>query len=371
MPYGRHELGGLPPEILDDPIHMGVCLDDICHPTSLHTLEGAQVVAPEHVWVTPENYSISKGNTAGAARVVGPYLEIDMIITDPETIRGIEAKEIGEISAGYHADSVFENGDLDGNPYCARQVGIKFNHIAIIPFSTGRAGEDVRILNSKSITNKGEHDMSDVKQVRVRLRNTGRYVNVDEEAAAALGAEEEASTAAEGVSGSKLEELMAQVEGLNAQIAALQAEAEEGKGELSVYKEKLDELLSTEAIEHAAEGMMAEQSDADEIIENAALCNEDGKEMDEEQKKEFKNSCKKLHGTKLHTAILTATGMRVENMSPEAMSGAFRAQLSFAQSGRSKTAPVVAGAKLMNKGTSVETKAVGTQRTALERLGFK
>jgi hypothetical protein len=93
--------------------------------------------------------------------------------------------------------------------------------------------------------------------------------------------------------------------------------------------------------------------------------------MDEEQKKEFKNSCKKLHGTKLHTAILTATGMRVENMSPEAMSGAFRAQLSFAQSGRSKTAPVVAGAKLMNKGTSVETKAVGTQRTALERLGFK
>lgn len=213
----------------------------------------------------------------------------------------------------------------------------------------------------------------DVKIVRVRLGNTGKFVNTDEEGAAAIVAEEQASkeavVEAEAGSGKKLEELMTQVEDLNAQIAALQAEAEEGKGELSVYKEKLDELLSTEAIEQAAEGMVAESAEAEEIIENAAIVNEKGEE-DESEKEKVMNSLKGLHGTRLHSAVLTAVGVKVENMSPEAIRGAFKAQHQITNAMRGKK--TVVGAKLMNSMTpNQQTITQPVVRTSRERLGFK
>ena len=196
--------------------------------------------------------------------------------------------------------------------------------------------------------------------VRVKLRN-GKFVNTDEEGAAAIEANDTAVAETEAGSGKKLEELMSEVESLNAQIAELQASAEEGKGELSVYKEKLDQLLSDETIEHAAEAMIQETGEADEIIENT---------IPEDKKEEIKNSLKGLHGAKLHTAVLSACGVKVENMSPEALTGAFKAQHQICNTFRKTT---VAGAKLMNsmsqKSTTVNAKA--NTRTSAERLGLK
>ena len=196
--------------------------------------------------------------------------------------------------------------------------------------------------------------------VKVQLRNTKKFINTDEEGAAAIAEESSAAEATEAGSGKKLEELMAEVAALNAQIAELQATAEEGKGELSVYKEKLDQLLSDETIEHAAEAMIQETGEADEIIENT---------IPEDKKEEIKNSLKGLHGAKLHTAVLSACGVKVENMSPEALTGAFKAQHQICNTFRKTT---VAGAKLMNsmsqKSTTVNAKA--NTRTSAERLGL-
>jgi hypothetical protein len=305
--------------------------------------------------VTPDNAGVSKGNTAGAARLDGPYLVIDMIITDPTTIADIEAGKIGEISAGYHADTIFENGEFDGQPYQAKQTQLRFNHIAIIPSGAGRAGTDVRIINKKQ-----EEKKMDV--VKVRLRN-GKFINTDEEGAAAI---EDDSTTAEVTASKSLEELMSQVAELNAQIESLQAEAEEGKGELSVYKEKLDELLSGEAVEEAAEQLTSERGEGMEILENAF-----GEEAAEEKEK-VKNSVKGLRGTALHSAVLVACGVKVENMSPEAIRGAFKAQSQLSKQGfTNRKHAGVTGAKLMNSMTPSQTSGVGVQRTALERLGFK
>ena len=158
-------------------------------------------------------------------------------------------------------------------------------------------------------------------------------------------------------------------EALLAQIAALQAEAEEGKGELSVYKEKLDQLLSEETIEHAAEQMVAEQGEAEEIIENAVIANEKGEE-DEKKKEEVKNSLKGLRGTKLHTTVLNALGVKTDGMSADAMRGAFKAQHQIANSLKGKKR--VAGAKLMNGMTQATTEgAKGVERTAAQRMGFQ
>jgi len=356
MPYARQELSSIPESCTEDVINMLVTCDSMRVADACRSLEGAQVVAPDHIWVTPDNAGVSKGNTAGAAHLDGPYLVIDMIITDPTTIADIESGKIGEISAGYHADTIFESGEFDGQLYQAKQTQLRFNHIAIIPSGAGRAGTDVRIINKKQ-----EEKKMDV--VKVRLRN-GKFINTDEEGAAAI---EEDSTTAEVTASKSLEDLMTQVAELNSQIEALQAEAEEGKGELSVYKEKLDELLSDEAVEHAAEELTSERGEGMEILENAFG------EEEADEKEKVKNSIKGLRGTALHTAVLTACGVKVENMSSEAIRGAFKAQGQLTRSGFTNRKHVgVTGAKLMNSMTPNQTSGNGgVQRTALERLGFK
>lgn len=351
MPYSRDELAGVPDEVQGDMIPILVNLEEMTTPEALRTLESAQVVAPDHEWVTPENYgAISKGNAAGAARIVGPYAEIDLLVTDPQAIADIKTGKIGEISAGYHGDIVFEPGEHQGRPYAARQVGLRYNHIAVIEFGHGRAGKEVRILNHNPAA-EGDKVMSDVKLVRVKLAN-GRFVNTDEEGAASIAAMNE------GVDQEKkrsLDEVMNDLKAKNGENATLQSEIEELRGELSVYKEKLDQLLSTEAIEHAASEQVAEQGEADEILENTL--------PDDEKKPEIKNSVRGKFGNSLHVAVLTACGVKVENMSPEAVRGAFKAQHQIANSFKGRK-PVVAGTRLQN-GMTVD---VPGARTAHERL---
>lgn len=362
MPYLPQELSEIPTELADlEVVKMLVTSETMSTSDSLRTLEGAQVVAPDHIWVTPDNAGVSKGNTAGQARVDGPYLVIDLIVTDPITIEAIKKREIGEISAGYHADSVFENGEWEGQHYDAKQTQLRFNHIAIIPFGEGRAGADVRILNKKSQAKDNSKGGKNMGDVRIKLRNTGKYVNTDEEGASAIAEEEKTQAAGEGESSKKLEETMSELEGKNGELATLQAEIEELKGELSVYKEKLDTLLSEESIEHAAMGMIEDQGEANEIIENVI--------PDEEKKKEeIKNSIKSLHGVKLYSHILTNCGVNCEGMSPDGLKGAFKAQSQIIKNMKAKG---VTGAHFMNNMTAKSTTASKVNnRSPKERLGF-
>lgn len=354
MPYAAHELGQLPEEQSTlQVVNMFVSRETMATGDALRTLEGAQVVAPDHIWVVPENSGeVSKGHAAGAARIDGPYAVIDLVITDPSTITAIEAGEIGEISAGYHAESIFENGDFDGTPYQARQCQLRFNHIAIIPFGEGRAGSDVRIINKKT--------QEEPRMVRVKLANTGKFINVEEGDVAALEAEQtasdqkvaEAGASADAGSGKKIEDLMKQVEELNAQIAELTTTSEEAKGELSVYKEKLDQLLSDEAQEAQAVEMAEESGEADEIIENACAG------MDEKKASEIKNgftrigntSLHKLRGVALKTQVLNAIGMKTEGMAPAEINGAFKAHHSMAVTNRgNRTEKTVAGKQIFER----------------------
>lgn len=365
MPYGREELAEVPDTHTAPTVNMLVERTSMCSADSLRSLEGAAVVAGDHMWVTPEiikQYGV--GHVAGTPTVDGPYLVCDLVITDQKAIEDIENEKIGEISAAYTADAVFEPGEYDGEKYDAKQVKLRYNHIAVIPTGHGRAGSDIRIINNKP----KEMDMAEEKKVRVRLGNTGRFVNTDEEGAAAIAEEEKIVNQEVEGSGKKLEDLMTELEAAKAAAAEANAQCEELKGELSVYKEKLDALLSTEAIEHAAMGMVAEQAEAEEILENSVLMNEGGKEMEEEEKKAFSNSIRSLHGPKLHHAVLAACGVRCENMSPEALRGAFKAQNQILKAGGGQK-KVVAGAKMFNTGGG-STPGVPAQRTSMERLGF-
>jgi hypothetical protein len=238
---------------------------------------------------------------------------------------------------------------------------LQYNHILLTGVGNGRAGEDVKILNKKGVVNMSE------TLVKVKLLNSGRYVNADEGTAKEIEGDQEEQGVREAGSGKQLEESMTALEQKNGEMAALQAEMDELKGELQTYKDKLDELLSTEAVEHAAEGMNQERDEGEEILENA-MPEELAK--DEKKKEEVKNTARKLYGTKLHEFVLNTIGVKTENMSPDGMKGAFKAQHQITNSMKGKRA--VSGSRMLNANAKVETVVQGgVQRTALQRLGYK
>lgn len=357
MPYGRNELEGLPEGFTNSTVNMYVPFDEISNSEALRSLEGMPIVAGDHTWLTPDNIAdYQMGQVAGAPFVENGAIFCNLLVTNTDAIEAIKNGKIGEISGAYRAETDFTNGLWNEKTYDAIQKGLRWNHIAVIPKGHGRGGSDVRILNKKQ---------EDIKMtVRIKLRNTGKYVNVDEEVAPAIEEDGDAGEA----KAAGMTDKISQLEGKNADLEALQAEIEELKGELSVYKEKLDELLSEEAIEHAAEGMVEETGEAEDIMANALPEPEDNdkkKEMDE-----FKNSLKKLHGAQLHTAVLTALGVKVENMSAEAKRGAFKAQHQVCKMINNRTKPVAGTAMLQNQ-KMVPDGQGPVQRTNLEKLGFK
>jgi hypothetical protein len=363
MPYGKHELGeGETINAIEgDHVQLFVPRGDMAAAESLRSLEGCPCVIGEHQWLDASNAKqFSVGHVAGTPVVDGPYLVCDLLITDPAAIDQIESDECPEISAAYRADTIFEPGEHEGQSYHGKQTKFRYNHIAIIPAGHGRAGQDVRIIN-----NKGEAIMAEEKKlVRVRLRNTGRYVNVDEESAKDLENELDAAEEAQQTSGKQLEELMTEAEAAKAAAEAANAELEETKGELSVYKEKLDEILDDGVIEEAANAMIEEQGEAEEILENAI-------DEEDEKKEEIMNSIKGLRGARLHSQVLNSIGVKCENMSPEALRGAFKAQHQIANAfkGRGKTKRV-SGAKLFNTNDAQKQAALPNGRTGHQRLGF-
>jgi len=327
FPYDRSEFQDIPGGITDQQIMIYIPMDSISSGECMRSLEGSQATAYQHNWITPENATESKGHAAGSALINGPYQEIDYLVTDPETIGAVKRREIGEISAAYHAEVQWLPGEWNGQKYHGIQRNIEHNHSAILRPERGRLGEDVKILNSK-----GTNIMADVTMVKVRLPRTGRFVFMNEDGSKDFeeenrrAEEDRVRNEEEGAKKDRsIEEKMKGHEDLKKENEDLKRELEESKGELSVIKKKLDELLSDESVEKKAGEMNEEQKDADDIVENAEVKDEDGKEVPEEKKEEFKNSYRKLHGEKLHTRILNSVGIDTKGMSSDAKRGAFRA----------------------------------------------
>jgi len=367
MPYAREELEQLPPEIAHDPVMLFVSREAMADPEALRTLEGASVVAGDHNWLDPETIKqYQVGHVAGTPTMDGPYLMCDLLITDKEAIEKIENKELEEISAAYSADAEFGDGEFEGQPYHAEQRQLRYNHVAVIPAGSGRAGRDVRILN-KNNKDGGKKMSDDPKMVRIKLKYSNKSILMNEEAAEAV---EEESTQMDG----KLGDLMNELETAQGEKGALEAQIQELEGELSVYKEKLDELLDgqDEMVEEAAANMVAEGEEAEEIMENSPMYNDEGEEVEDEEKRmDMMNSIRSVRGTDLHKKVLTTIGIKCDNMTPEHLRGAFKAQHQIASSGKGRKK--IAGEKfnnqmIPNKGD--KGGAIPQQRTALQRLGF-
>ena len=185
MDYDRSEIVDPPPG--SGPIRMLVRKADMAEPESIRSLEGAIVVAGDHTWLTPELVrQHGVGNVAGTPRLDGDYLICDLLVTDPETIRAIEAGELPEISAAYTAETLFEPGVFDSASYDALQTRLRFNHIALIRAGYGRAGRDVKILNVKGEKMKSSHFENGRKKALAYIENRIAAAKSDEKEGPAL-----------------------------------------------------------------------------------------------------------------------------------------------------------------------------------------
>lgn len=98
-----------------------------------------------HEWVEPAKRDVKIGAVSGVVKLEEPYLTADIKIYDKAAIEAITGEGIVELSPGYIAKYMNEDGEHNGEKYDFTQRDIKYNHLAIV--ENGRSGKDVRIAD--------------------------------------------------------------------------------------------------------------------------------------------------------------------------------------------------------------------------------
>lgn len=308
---------------------------------ALKSGEGVEVIIGDHNWRTVENARTdgqTVGNISGSLRSENGKILCELHINDKDTIDKILSKELVEISAGYTADFLQEDGIYEDSQYKYRQGNIVFNHVLLLPVGEGRCGSDVKVINKKT----GEQNMS--KTLRVKIGNVDKSVEFsnEDDAAKAEGLVEEVKK----TSAADVENALEEVKTLKDEIETKNSELEEKTKLIEEYKEKLEEALSPEVQEELAEELAEQKIAEEEVIET---------EIDDEEKEEVKNACKSMNRKArllfLTEKVLNKKGFSCEEMSEERKIGAFQAIALEAHAkveNKKKEKSFVPGAKAMN-----------------------
>ncbi len=120
--------------------------DDIFKADALATLQSAPLTVGHPGMVTPKNYrAVTVGNVGADVRADGKFVKATIFIQDAATCERVERGELVELSCGYDVDVQADKGTFDGEDYDSRQVGHLYNHVALLPPNSGRAGSEVRL----------------------------------------------------------------------------------------------------------------------------------------------------------------------------------------------------------------------------------
>lgn len=299
MAYSREELGSaVPPDITDDIIFLLVGQDTLAEPRAIRSLEGMPITADSHTWQEAGDNSTQVGSIAGTPLVNGPYLVADMLITDPTAAAKIMSRELVDLSAAYDMELVWTNGIYDGEAYHGVQTKLRYNHTALLPAGTGRAGRDVRVLNHKPEVPTMSHETTLVtlrKGVTVRVANedVAKVQNAIEDA------EKDGEDKSAKASNASVDDLSSQLKAaLEAQSQA-SATVDELRQLIQSLQDQLDAANNPDNVADQADQMAQEKDDATQVL-NA---------------KTLPDDLKKLHGHKLRVAVLQK--VRAMNKMPE------------------------------------------------------
>ncbi len=261
MDYAASELGQFRPPNAKDTDIVPIYVDPgaIDNADTLYSVEGAAVVAGEHEWTDTDNNADIVGNVAGSPRIVGPYLEADLLIRDQETIDKIKKGELSDISAGYTSAYDMSNGNYDGVDYAGQQQQIRFNHIAVLPPNRGRGGREVRVLNSK-----GKVTM-EFEEVRLP---SGQIIRVAKQDTAVLNAAVQVYVQNENMAKETMENMKGDYDKMKAENEEYKKKISENEGKMKEMKEQMDNAMSPEKMENAMAEFAKERETATKTLVN-------------------------------------------------------------------------------------------------------
>ena len=119
--------------------------DEVFAADSLSTLAAVPLTVhhPKEM-VDPSNYRrLSVGHVCDNVRQDDGHVAADVVVTVDEALAQVESGALTEISCGYRCDYDPTPGEWDGEPYDGVQRSIRYNHAALLPSGTGRAGRTV------------------------------------------------------------------------------------------------------------------------------------------------------------------------------------------------------------------------------------
>lgn len=271
MAYARAELGeSVPNDVVGDVIYLAVLPDTLAEPRAIRSLEGMPVTVG-HTWQEPGDNSSQVGSHAGTPIVEGPYLVVDMLLTDPAAIKRVMDRELVDLSSSYDMDILWGNGTYDGQPFHGVQTRLRYNHTALLPPGTGRAGRDVRVLNHKPEVKP----MSENNITLVSLPNSVRVRVHNEDAAKVAEAVDKAKEDGEKTAATAFNQTIETIKTeLNAALEAKKAAdavVDELKAQINSLTEQIAEVSSPEAVEAKVEEISNERDDAAKIMNAKTL----------------------------------------------------------------------------------------------------
>lgn len=168
---------------------------EVFHKDSLASLEDAPVTdLHPAVMVDTANYkSLAKGHVRDV-RQDGRHAMAEVVVQDGDLANKILNRERTDISCGYKCRLDNSPGSFEGQAYDVIQTNIRYNHVATLPYGTGRQGTDVA-LRFDACNNETQDNIT------MNFRLDGKDYDLSDatqKAAyeAALKAKDEANTAA-------------------------------------------------------------------------------------------------------------------------------------------------------------------------------
>ncbi len=121
--------------------------DEVFHPDSLASMNHATVtdLHPGEK-VGPHNFkNVSVGHVSTDAHPEAEYVAATLLIQDADAIAKVDRSERRELSCGYDCKFDETPGVYQGEQYDRIQRQIRYNHVALLPVGTGRAGKNVAL----------------------------------------------------------------------------------------------------------------------------------------------------------------------------------------------------------------------------------
>lgn len=163
--------------------------DDVFDSESIKSLQMAPLTDdhPKEM-VTPDNVGkYAKGWISETVKVDGNRrLDGSVVVAANSLIDKVQTGKV-ELSCGYTAVLVEEQGIYDGEPYDVRQTKIRYNHVAVV--DKGRAGPEARLrldsANDQVVEDKDTNPIEEERKMK-KIKIDGKDYEVSEEVADAF-----------------------------------------------------------------------------------------------------------------------------------------------------------------------------------------